>query len=130
MFKRDFVPVLQKKIETSKMYMVAEDCYNSMIESAHAVLMFMGKSPPRPNEAPDAMRKYLEKEGIIEKEYADWLQEIIAVRKAVEHKKMKKIAGKDLDLWIERTEKFIKRMEKAIVKIELKKRENIVEKSC
>ncbi len=122
-------PKRLRRIETSKMYMIAEDCYNSMIESAHAVLMFMGKSPPRPKEAPDAMRKHLVNAGLLEKEYADWMEEIINIRKQVEHKKIRKIPGKDIDLWLERTDKFIKRMEKVIVKIELMKRENIVKKS-
>ncbi len=122
-------PKRLKRIETSKMYMVAEDCYNSMIESAHAVLMFMGKNPPRPKEAADAIRKNLIDEGLLEKEYADWLEEIINTRKNVEHKKIKRIPGQDIDMWIDRTDKFIKRMEKVIVKIELIKRENIVKKS-
>ncbi|MBN2101748.1 MAG: nucleotidyltransferase domain-containing protein [Candidatus Aenigmarchaeota archaeon] len=122
-------PKRLRRIETSKMYMVAEDCYNSMIESGHAVLMFMGKMPPRPNEAADALRKHLVEEGLLEKEYADWLGEIINIRKEVEHKRMKRIPGQDIDLWLDRTDKFIKRMEKVIVKIELIKRENIVRKS-
>jgi len=122
-------PKRLRRIETSKMYMVAEDCYNSMIESGHAVLMFMGKVPPRPNEAAEALRKHLVEEGLLEKEYADWLEEIINIRKNVEHKRMKRIPGKDIDIWLDRTGKFIKRMEKVIVNIELIKRENIVRKS-
>lgn len=122
-------PKRLRRIETSKMYMVAEDCYNSMIESAHSVLMFLGKNPPRPNEAADALRKYAVNEDLLEKKYADWLDDIIDIRKNVEHKKMKRIPGKDLDMWISRTDNFIKRMEKTIVKIELRKRENIIAKS-
>ncbi|NOX71228.1 MAG: hypothetical protein GXO64_00830 [Candidatus Micrarchaeota archaeon] len=122
-------PKRLRRIETSKMYMVAEDCYNSMIESAHAILMFMGKNPPRPNEAPEALRKYAVAEGFLEKKYADWLEEVIKIRKDVEHKKMKRINGAEIDKWIDRTDKFIKRVEKAIVKVELMKRESIVKKS-
>ena len=118
-----------KRVENAKMYMVVEDCYYAMLESAQAVLMFLGESPPRPNDAPDSLRRTVTKMKLLEPKYADWLDEIVSVRKAVEHKKKQSMSGAELDRWIRKTKQFVKRMQQLIVKIEIMKRENIVEKS-
>lgn len=118
-----------KRIENAKMYMVAEDCYYAMLESAQAVLMFLGKTPPRPSEAPEAVRKTLVDMKLLEPEYADWLEGVVQVRKDIEHKNMKKMSGSELDHWIDKADKFVKKMQKVIVRIEILKRESIVEKS-
>jgi predicted nucleotidyltransferase/uncharacterized protein (UPF0332 family) len=118
-----------KRIENAKMYMVAEDCYYAMLESAQAVLMFLGKTPPRPSEAPETVRKTLVDMKLLEPEYADWLDGVIQVRKNIEHKNLKKMSGAELDHWIDKADKFVKKMQKVIVRIEILKRESIVEKS-
>lgn len=117
------------RIETAKMYMVAEDCYYAMLESLQAVLMFLGKNPPRPSDAPDAMRKTLVEMKLIKPEYADWLEGIIKRRKEIEHKHLKALSGQELDEWIEKSKKFVKEMQKTLVRIEVLKRENLIEKS-
>jgi len=118
-----------ERIESSKLYMVAEDCYYAMLETAQAVLMFFGASPPKPADAPDELRKNLVKLNILKPEYADWLEGVINLRKDIEHRKINKISGKELDEWIEKAKKFIDEMQKVLIKIELIKRENIIEKS-
>ncbi len=118
-----------KRVENAKMYMVVEDCYYAMLESAQAVLMFLGKIPPRPNEAPSVLEKTLVEMKMLEPKYVKYLNDIIEVRKGVEHKNIKKISGAELDEWIKKTEEFVKKMQKLIVKIEVLKREGIVEKS-
>lgn len=118
-----------KRVENAKIYMVVEDCYYAMLESAQAVLMFLGKSPPRPNDAPDALRKTLVKMKLLEESYVKYLEDIINVRKRVEHKELKSISGETLDSWINKTKKFVKKMQDMIMKVEVLKRENMVEKS-
>jgi len=118
-----------RRVENAKMYMVVEDCYYAMLESAQAVLMFLGKSPPRPVDAPDALRKTLVKMKMLDESYVKYLEDVIALRKGVEHKKIKGISGADLDSWIGKTKKFVKKMQTLIVKIEILKRENMIEKS-
>jgi predicted nucleotidyltransferase len=125
----DRAPKRLKRVENAKMYMVAEDCYYAMLESLQAVLMFLGKSPPRPPDAAEAMRKTLVQMNFVKPEYADWLEGVIARRKAIEHKKLKGIDGKELDDWIEKAKKFVKEMQKTLVRIEVLKRENLIEKS-
>jgi uncharacterized protein (UPF0332 family) len=100
-----------------------------MLESAQAVLMFLGRIPPRPTDAPDTLKKTLvEMKFLNETEIKD-LEDIINVRKEVEHKRIKKMSGKDVDEWIKKTRVFVKKMQGLIVRIEVLKREGIVEKS-
>ncbi len=118
-----------RRVENAKIYMVVEDCYYAMLESAQAVLMFLGKAPPRPADAPEALRKTLVSMGLLNEEFVKYLEDVINVRKMVEHKKKKSISGKELDEWIKKTKAFVKKMQELIVKIEIMKREDIVEKS-
>lgn len=125
----DRAPKRIKRIENAKMYMVAEDCYYAMLESLQAVLMFLGKTPPRPSDAAEAMRKTLVDMNLVKPEYAEWLEGVINRRKDVEHKHLKNIPGSELDEWIEKSKKFVKEMQKTLVRVEVLKRENLIEKS-
>jgi len=118
-----------KRVENAKIYMVVEDCYYAMLESAQAVLMFLGESPPRPSDAADALKRSVVKMKLLEPKYANWLEDIVNVRKDIEHRKKQSMSGNELDSWIRSTKQFVKRMQQMIVKIEIMKRENIVEKS-
>jgi len=118
-----------KRVESAKVYMVVEDLYYAMLESAQAVLMFLGKNPPRPPDAADTLRKTLVKMNLLEEEYVKSLEEIIQVRKEVEHKRIKNITGAEVDAWIKKSKSFVKKMQSLIVKIEVLKRENMIEKS-
>ncbi|MCK4714376.1 MAG: nucleotidyltransferase domain-containing protein [Candidatus Aenigmarchaeota archaeon] len=118
-----------KRVENAKIYMVVEDCYYAMLESAQAVLMFLGRIPPRPTDAPETLRKTLLEMKFVEESDIKVLEDIIMVRKNVEHKKIKKMSGADVDAWIRKTRAFVKKMQNLIVKIEVLKREGIVEKS-
>ena len=118
-----------KRVENAKIYMVVEDCYYAMLESAQAVLMFLGRIPPRPTDAPKVLRKTLVEMKFVEEADVQDLEDIIHVRKEVEHKRIKRISGKDVDQWIKKTKTFVKKMQNLIVKVEVLKREGIVEKS-
>ncbi|MFH1445300.1 MAG: nucleotidyltransferase domain-containing protein [Nanoarchaeota archaeon] len=118
-----------KRVENAKIYMVVEDCYYAMLESAQAVLMFLGKTPPRPSEAPSVLRKTLVKMKLLDEEYVKMLEDILDVRKEIEHREKTTIEGVVLDEWIEKAKKFVSCMQKLIVKIEVLKRENMINKS-
>ncbi len=118
-----------KRVENAKIYMVVEDCYYAMMESSQAVLMFLGETPPRPSDAAESLRRSTVKIKLLEPKYADWLDGIIKVRKDVEHRKKQSMPGDELDSWIKKTKKFVKRMQQLIVRIEVMKRENIIDKS-
>ena len=73
------------RAKTVKLLMLAEDCYYAMLNTAQAVLMFMGLPPPVPSKAYHEVVKYLVDPGILEPEYAEWLKEIIEIRRKTQH---------------------------------------------
>jgi len=118
-----------KRVESAKVFMVVEDLYYAMLESAQAVLMFLGRDPPRPGESAREMRDYLVKHKLLEEGTVKDLEDIIQLRKDIEHKVKTDISGADLDIWIKKADTFVKKMEELLVKVEVLKRESIVEKS-
>src|SRR3989338_8077920 len=47
------------RVETAKLYMVAEDLYYSMLNSSQAVLMYMGLNPPSPKHTPLDVKEHM-----------------------------------------------------------------------
>ena len=54
-------------------------------------------------------------------EYAEWLKEIIELRKKIEHKEILEVKGEFVDLWIGRAEKFVNKMFSLLNALEMKK---------
>lgn len=117
------------RAKTVKLLMLAEDCYYAILNTAQAVLMFMGLPPPVPSKAYDDVMEYLVKPGILEKEYAEWLKEIVEIRKKIEHKELQDVSGAFVDEWIEKSEKFINKMFGLLNALEIRKREKILERT-
>lgn len=117
------------RAKTVKLLMLAEDCYYAMLNTAQAVLMFMGLAPPVPSKAYDDVKKFLVEPGILEPEYAEWLREIIEIRKKIEHKELMEVEGKFVDEWIDKAEKFVNKMFSLLNALEIRKREKILERT-
>jgi len=117
------------RAKTVKLLMLAEDCYYAMLNTAQAVLMFMGLEPPVPNKAYDEVKKYLVDPGILEQQYADWLKEIIEIRKKIEHKELMDVTGAFVDEWIDKADKFIEKMFQLLSVLEFRKKEKILERT-
>jgi len=117
------------RAKTVKLLMLAEDCYYAMLNTTQAVLMFMGLAPPVPNKAYDDVRRYLVEPKIIEPEYAEWLKDIIEIRKKIEHKELMDVKGEFVDTWIDRAEKYVEKMFGLLGALELRKKEKILERT-
>jgi len=117
------------RAKTVKLLMLAEDCYYAILNSAQAVLMFMGLEPPVPNKAYGDVKKFLVDAGILEAEYAEWLKEIIEIRKKIERKELMDVEGKFVDEWIAKSEKFVDKMFGLLNALEIRKREKILERT-
>ncbi len=117
------------RAKTVKLLMLAEDCYYAMLNSSQAVLMFMGLAPPVPNKAYEDVKKFLVEPGILEPEYAEWLKEIIEVRKKIEHKELTDAKGVFVDEWLEKAEKFTDKMFGLLNALEVRKKEKIIERT-
>lgn len=123
------VPKKLGRLKTVKLLMIAEDCYYAMLNSAQAVLMFLGLSPPVPSKAYYEVKKHLVDNNLLEQEYADWLKEIIEIRKKIEHREIKEVSGKFVDEWEKRAEKFFERMFNLLNVLEIKKKEMVLKKT-
>ncbi len=117
------------RAKTVKLLMLAEDCYYAMLNSAQAVLMFMGLAPPVPSKSYDEVVNQLVKPGILEQQYADWLKEIIDIRKKIEHKELMDVTGAFVDEWIDKAEKFVDKMFGLLNALEVRKKEKILERT-
>src|SRR3989344_3973154 len=117
------------RVETAKLYMVAEDLYYAMLNSSQAVLMYMGYNPPSPKHTPIDVKEYLIDGKLLEEEYLRNLEKVIEFRKQVEHKEIKDITGAELDQFIENSKKFVSRMEQLLLQLQKKKKETIVDKN-
>jgi len=125
----DGAPKKLMRAKTVKLLMLAEDCFYAMLNSAQAVLMFLGVEPPVPNKAYDAVKKYLVEPGLLEEEYAEQLREIIEIRKKIEHKEMMDAAGQFVDDWIDKSDKFIDKMYDLLTVLEEKKKSKVLERT-
>jgi len=117
------------RAKTVKLLMLAEDCYYAMLNTTQAVLMFMGLAPPVPNKAYDDVKRYLVEPKILEPEYAEWLKDIIAIRKQIEHKELMDVKGEFVDEWIGKAEKYTEKMFGLLGALELRKKEKILERT-
>lgn len=122
-------PKKLQRAKTVKLLMLAEDCYYAILNSAQAVLMFMGLAPPVPSKAYDDVAEFLVKPGILEQQYADWVKEIVDIRKKIEHKELLDVSGAFVDEWIEKSEKFVDRMFNLLGALEVRKKEKILERT-
>ena len=125
----DGAPKKLMRAKTVKLLMLAEDCFYAMLNSAQAVLMFLGVEPPVPNKAYDTVNKYLVEPGLLEEEYAEQLREIIEIRKKIEHKEMMDAAGQFVDDWIDKSDKFIDKMYDLLTVLEEKKKSKVLERT-
>lgn len=116
------------RVKAVKLLMIAEDCYYAIIDTAQAVLMFMGLEPPVPSKVADAVERYLVKPGILEKKYADWIREIVSLRKKIEHKQLTEVSGAFVDEWIRRAEEFVNKMLLILSALEERKKRKVIEK--
>ena len=122
-------PKKLERAKTVKLLMLAEDCYYAMLNTAQAVLMFLGLPPPPPSKAYEEVKKYLVEPGILSEDYANWLKEIIEIRKKIEHKELLDVKGSFVDEWIDKAEKFVKKMFEILGALEIRKVEKIAEKT-
>src|SRR3989338_777256 len=116
------VPKRITRVKSVKLYMIAEDIYLAMLDAAQSVLTYIGIGPPPPKVAPRDLRKHLVEAGLLEEKYAKMLEDVIIFRKAVEHKEIKDISGKDLDEWIAKAEDYVKRFDELLTKLETERK--------
>lgn len=107
---------------------VTEDIYWGVITPSQALIMLYGLPPPTPKEIQQGIfRKiFVEQEKLLEAKYADILENIVNIYKKYEHEEIKTISGKEIDVLVEQSTDYIKRLKELMKQIEEKKSEEEV----
>jgi predicted nucleotidyltransferase/uncharacterized protein (UPF0332 family) len=101
-----------------------EDFFWGIHTPTQAALMLYGIPPPAPKETCGVLREvFVKKEGLLEEEYVKILENVIQVRKDIEHGVRKDITGKEIDKLLEDSEKYTKRLKRLFTQIEKLKEE-------
>jgi len=127
-----FMSMGDKTVERAKKTMLdilAGDIFWGVNTPSQGLLMLYGLPPPNTKETPKQIRKvFVEKEKMLEKKYADILDEIVLkYYKGFEHGKIKEISGKELDKLLKNTEDYLKRLKELREQIEKLNQEKTIE---
>lgn len=100
---------------------ITEDIFWGVVTPSQAVLMLYGLAPPTPKETVKLMKEVLvDKEKLLEKKYADILENIVTIYKKYEHEEIKSITGKEIDVLLQQSSDYIKRLKELMQQIEEK----------
>ncbi len=97
-----------------------EDFFWSCFTPSQGVLMMAGIPPPDPKETPDKLREVFVKTGYLEEKWPKILEEILQLRKDIEHGKVKEVSAKQVEELFEKSEKYLERIEKLAKDLEIK----------
>ncbi len=92
--------------------------YWSMVDSAHAALMMAKQVPPSPEHISSLLRVTFVKKGMLETKYIDWYEEIFALAHHITHGEVKRVTGKNIEIYMNRADEFIGRMAKIVRDLE------------
>ncbi|VVB77844.1 Uncharacterised protein [uncultured archaeon] len=108
---------------------VIGDIYWGVITPSQAMLMLYGLPPTNVYETVKEMKRiFVEKEKMLEKKYADILEEIaIKYYKGYEHGKVKEVTGKEVDKLLKDSDDYLKRLKELREDIEKEMQKKTVE---
>jgi predicted nucleotidyltransferase len=90
------------------------DLYWSVIDAAHAALMFVGEVPPSPSHVSDLIYEKLVKPGKVAKRYADTMKFFYELSKQITHREVRELTGKQYDQYRALADDFVKAMKHVI----------------
>lgn len=98
---------------------LGEDLYYAVLNPAQAALMLYGIPPPTPKETIKLLNDiFVKKEKLLEKKYVDMLDRIRTAYKNIEHGKVTKVTGKEIDDLLKGAEDYLKRIKELFKQIE------------
>ncbi len=119
---------LSESVKRRLLDIVMGDIYWGVITPSQALLMLYGLPPPNIYETVSEMRRiFVEKEKMLEKKYADILENIaIKYYKGYEHEKIKEVKGEEVDKLLKDAEDYMKRLKELREEIEKRTQEKTV----
>jgi len=97
-----------------------DDFFWATFTPTQGALMMMGFPPPDPKATPLKVREHLVKTGLLEEKYVKILEEILKIRKDIEQGAIKEVPAKMVDELMQKSESYLKRIDKLITQIERK----------
>jgi uncharacterized protein (UPF0332 family)/predicted nucleotidyltransferase len=91
-----------------------EGVYWTMVDSAQAALITLGKLPPSPEHVTSMLNESFVESGMLKIDYIRWYRDIFELHKRISHGEVKSIKGVELDEWQKRGELFMKKMSEII----------------
>ena len=99
---------------------ILDNIYAAVVDSGQAALITAGTRFPIHKDIASGLEKHFVKKHMLEKRYADYCSDIIQFMKEVEHKRIKNMTGKTLDVMIKKGNLFVNRMKDLVDEIEKK----------
>ncbi len=102
----------QEIVKRKLLDILMSDIFYGVSMPTQGLLMLYGMPPTNiPETVNEFKRIFVDKEKLVEKKYADILEEImIKYYKGYEHEKVKEISGKDIDRLLKNSEDYLKRL--------------------
>jgi predicted nucleotidyltransferase len=94
-----------------------EGTYWAMVDSAQAALITAGKVPPSPEHIPAMLKDVFVDRGLLTIESVRALRDLYLLHKSIAHGEAGPVKGVDIDVWQDKTEKFISDMTTIIAKL-------------
>ena len=92
------------------------DMYWSVIDAAHAALMYAGEIPPSPAHVADLMQDKLVNHGLLEKRYPQIMRRFYELSRKIVHRELQELSGREFDAYFKEAEEFVSRMRKMLIK--------------
>lgn len=94
-----------------------EALYWSFVDSSHAALIAANVPPPSPEHIPAMLKQHLVERGLLAKRYVDWYADIYGLSHKIMRQEINDIDGKDIQLWRERADEYIREMAIAVKRL-------------
>ncbi len=119
----EFVDYARARVKSAAHYLE-----QGMAAAGQGALMFVGRVPPNKEDVSKELRESFVADGLLEEKYVKDAEEIRKFAKELEHKKDEecKAVGAEVDKYLALTDEFVKRMEKLVKDLEMKKKSNVL----
>ncbi len=94
-----------------------EGVYWTMVDSAQALLMTIGKLPASPEHITKMLKENFVDKKLMKMELVIWYRDIYSLHKSIAHREIHEIKGVELDKWHDRAETFLNVTTKIIDRI-------------
>lgn len=94
-----------------------EGLYWACVDSAHAALIAARQLPPSPEHIGEMLKSEFVDKNLLDSKYVVWYHDLYILAHKILHGTIKEIEGKEIDIWMARTDEFVRVMAQLINKI-------------